>query len=55
MDAGTPLPYIQRVVGHKDIKTMIYMHITKQKFEDYDTLYFEMDMYGCEVVLSQQK
>jgi integrase/recombinase XerD len=38
MDAGVPLPYIQRMLGHKDIKTtMIYMHITKNTFDSFES------------------
>jgi site-specific recombinase XerD len=38
MDAGVPLPYIQQMLGHKDIKTtMIYMHITKNTFDNYES------------------
>ncbi len=38
MDAGVPLPYIQQMLGHKDIKTtMIYMHITKKTFDNYES------------------
>ncbi|MFT4533586.1 MAG: integrase/recombinase XerD [Saprospiraceae bacterium] len=38
MDAGVPLPYIQQMLGHKDIKTtMIYMHITKNTFDSFES------------------
>ena len=38
MDAGVPLPYIQQMLGHKDVKTtMIYMHITKRSFDNYES------------------
>ncbi|MBK8368998.1 MAG: tyrosine-type recombinase/integrase [Bacteroidetes bacterium] len=34
VDAGTQLPYIKELLGHKDIKTtMIYTHITTASIE----------------------
>jgi integrase/recombinase XerD len=49
LDAGTQLPYIKELLGHKDIKTtMIYTHITTSSIEKVVSPLDKLRIFGNE-------
>jgi integrase/recombinase XerD len=49
LDAGTQLPYIKELLGHKDIKTtMIYTHITTSSIEKVVSPLDNLKIFGKE-------